>query len=165
MKKSWQEKMADKPKLPKTLTLEKGFPCYNAVHSMGVNAGESVVLVNASEIIPIMQKVPKGKLITIIEICKNIAKKHKTKGCCSLVSGIHVMTIANTVSEIISEGIKSDIAKIPYWRTVKSHGELNPKYPGGLENHAELLKKEGFKIEKKGKRWFIKDWEKYLIEI
>jgi len=165
MSKTWVEKIIDKPQFPKILKLKKRLPCYTAVHSMGVNAGEDVVLVNASEIISIMREVPKGNLITIIEICKIIAKKHKTKGCCSLVSGIHVMTIANAVEEVILQGGKSDIANIPYWRTVKSHGELNPKYPGGLENHAKKLEKEGYSITKKGKRWFVADYEKYLIKI
>ena len=164
MAKTWVEKMADKKTMPKILKLEKGFPCYNAVHSMGAEAGDKVVLVNASEIAPIMQKVPKGKLISIIEICNIVAKKHKTKGCCSLVAGIQVMTIANAVEEVLVNKIKSDVAKIPYWRTVKSHGELNHKFPGGLEGHAKLLEKEGSKIEKKGKRWFVKDYEKFLVK-
>lgn len=30
MKKTWQEKLKDKPSFPKVLRLEKGFPCYNA---------------------------------------------------------------------------------------------------------------------------------------
>ena len=45
-KKSWQEKLADKKGLPKVLRLEKSFPCYNAVHKMGAEVGDEVVLVN-----------------------------------------------------------------------------------------------------------------------
>jgi alkylated DNA nucleotide flippase Atl1 len=163
MKKTWVEKLEDKENLPKVLKLEKRFPCYNAVHKMGANAGDPVVLVNASEIIPIMSSVPKGKLITIREICQGIAKKYKVKGCCSLTTGIFIMTIANAAEEAISQGAESDLTKTPYWRTLKADGFLNEKYPGGLEVHRELLQKEGFKVIARGKKYQVADLEKYLI--
>ncbi|GAI11610.1 unnamed protein product, partial [marine sediment metagenome] len=95
MKKTWQEKLKDEPSFPKVLRLEKGFPCYNAVHKMGAEAGDDVVLVNPSEVVEIMKQVPKGKLITIVEICKKIAKQHGVPACCTLTTGIFIMTAAN----------------------------------------------------------------------
>ena len=77
MKKTWVQKCEDKKTLPKVLKLEKRFPCSNAVHKMGANEGDPVVLVNASEIMPIMARVPKGKLIAIGDICRTVAKKPK----------------------------------------------------------------------------------------
>ena len=68
MRKTWQEKLEDKVSLPKVLRLEKRFPCYSAVHNMGVEVGDEIVLVNPSEVVAIMKQVLKGKLITIIEI-------------------------------------------------------------------------------------------------
>ena len=128
MKKTWQEKLEDKASLPKVLKLEKGFPCYNAVHKMGAEAGDDIVLVNPSEVLEIMKQVPKGKLITIVEICKKIAKQHNVKGCCSLTTGIFIMTAANAAEQAARDEKSLDI---PYWRTLKSGGFLNPKYPGG----------------------------------
>lgn len=162
MKKTWVQKLEDKKTLPKVLKLEEGFPCYNAVHKMGACAGDPVVLVNASEIIPIMADVPKGKLITIREICQKIAKVHKVKGCCSLVTGIFIMTTANAVEEVIAGGTKSSLADIPYWRTLKTDGFLNEKYPGGSEAHKKLLEKEGYKVIARGKKYQVEDFEKYL---
>jgi hypothetical protein len=78
-KKLWQEKLRDKKCLPKILKLEERFPCYDALHKMGAEAGDKVVLVNLSEIVEVMKNVPKGKLITIVEICKKIAMKHGLK--------------------------------------------------------------------------------------
>jgi alkylated DNA nucleotide flippase Atl1 len=52
----------------------------------------------------------------------------------------------------------------PYWRTLKNNGELNKKYPGGAENQKKLLEKEGHVIINKGKRIFVKDFEKYLMK-
>jgi len=68
VKKTWQEKLGDKASLPKVLKLEKGFPCYNAVHKMGAEAGDDIVLVNPSVVVEIMKQVPKGKLITIVDM-------------------------------------------------------------------------------------------------
>ena len=70
------------------MELEGRFPCYNAVHKMGAEAGDPVVLVNPSEVVEAMKDIPQGNLITILEICKNIAKTHGAKGCCSLTTGI-----------------------------------------------------------------------------
>lgn len=44
---------------------------------------------------------------------------------------------------------------IPWWRTLKSNGELNEKYPGGVENQKKLLEKEGHKIIQKGKSFSL----------
>jgi hypothetical protein len=165
MAKTWLEKLEDKETFPKVLELEKRFPCYNAVHKMGAEVGDPIVLVNASEIIPIMAEVPKGSLVTIVEICKKIAEKHNVKGCCSLTTGIFIMTIANAVEEAKAKGEKSSLTDIPYWRTLKADGFLNPKYPGGQEAHKKLLVKEGFKIIPRGKKYQVAELEKYVIKI
>lgn len=161
-KKSWQEKLADKKNLPKVLKLQKTFPCYNAVHKMGAEAGDEVVLVNPSEVVAIMKQVPKGKLITLAEICKSLAKKHQVKGCCSLTTGIFTMTAANAAEEAASQGTALDI---PYWRTLKIDGYLNEKYPGGVLAHKKLLEQEDFTVLSKGKKYFVKDFEKYLFQV
>ena len=160
MKKTWQEKLEDKTSLPKVLRLEKGFPCYNAVHKMGAEAGDEVVLVNPSEVVAIMKQVPKGKLTTIIEICKKIAKQHGVRGCCSLTTGIFIMTAANAVEEASNEGKSLDI---PYWRTLKADGFLNAKYPGGQEAHKRMLEQEGHRVLQKGRKFLIQDFQKHLV--
>jgi alkylated DNA nucleotide flippase Atl1 len=162
MRKTWQEKLEGKPSFPKVLRLEKRFPCYNAVHKMGAEVGEDVVLVNPSEVVAIMKQVPKGKLITIVEICKKIAAQHDVKGCCSLTTGIFIMTAANAVEEASKEGKSLDI---PYWRTLKTDGFLNEKYPGGQEAHKKLLEEENFRVIARGKKYRVVDCEKYLMKL
>jgi len=162
MKKTWQEKLKDKSSFPKVLRLEKGFPCYNAVHKMGAEVGDSVVLVNPSEVAAIMKQVPEGKLITIVEICKQIARYHGVKACCSLTTGIFIMTAANAVEEAGREG-KS--LGIPYWRTLKADGFLNEKYPGGQETHKRLLEGENFRVIARGKKYQVGYYEKYLMKL
>jgi hypothetical protein len=158
-RKSWQEKLADKPQFPKVLTLERRFPCYNAVHSMGAEEGERVVLVNPSEVTAIMKTVPKGRLITIVEVCKSIAKAHGVQGCCSLTTGIFITIAANAAEEAAREG--KDLG-IPYWRTLKSQGFLNEKYPGGIRAHRRLLEQEGFTVRARGKRAFVENYAECL---
>jgi alkylated DNA nucleotide flippase Atl1 len=161
-KKSWMEKLEDKKNLPKVLTLQKSYPCYNAVHKMGVEIGDTVVLANPREVVHLMKQVPKGKLITLTEICKALAKKHHVQGCCSLTTGIFVMTAANAAEEAVAQGASLDI---PYWRTLKIDGFLNEKYPGGALSQKKLLEHEGFTILKKGKKFVVKDFERYLAVV
>ena len=55
----------------------------------------------------------------------------------------------------------------PYWRTLKSKGELNEKYPDGLEAQAEKLRAEGHEIEvdRAGKPKRVKGWEKKVVGV
>jgi len=161
-KKSWQEKLADKDNFPKVLKLGKKFPCYHAVHKMGVEEGDSIVLANPGEIVEIMKRIPEGRLITIVEICKKIAQRHHVQGCCTLTTGIFIMTAANAVEEAEREGRRLNV---PYWRTLKAEGYLNEKYPGGEEAQKILLEKEGIPVTKKGKKYFIQNYQDYLFSL
>jgi hypothetical protein len=99
---------------------------------------------------------------TLATLTKRIAEKHRAKACCSLTTGIFVMTAANATQEAAKEG-KS--LRVPYWRTLKPGGFLNEKYPGGAEAHRELLEKEGFKVVGKGRRFVVSDYQKYLADV
>lgn len=160
-KKTWREKLDDKEGLPKVLKLERRKPCFNALHKMGVDVGEDVVLVNPGEIVACMKKVPHGRLVSIVEICRHIAEKHRVKGCCSLTAGIFIMIAAHAAEEAKREGTDLDI---PYWRTLKTDGYLNEKFPGGAESHKALLEKEGFKVVRAGKRWRVDNYQAYLVD-
>lgn len=85
-KKTWAQKIEDKGDFSKVSRSEKGFSCYNAMRKMGASEGDAIVLVNPSEILPIMAKVPWGRLMTIRETCRRIAEDHDVKGCCSLTT-------------------------------------------------------------------------------
>ncbi len=41
---------------------------------------------------------------------------------------------------------------MPYWRTLKSNGELNLKFPNAPKEQIVLLENEGFEIISKGKK-------------
>ena len=58
--------------------------------------------------------------------------------------------------------------KTPYWRTLKANGELNEKYPGGIQAQKVRLEAEGHIIIQKGRkniRYYVKDYENFLFEM
>ena len=81
-----------------------------------------------------------------------------------MTTGIFAGIAARAAEEAATEGRK-DIT--PYWRTLKAGGNLNEKYPGGVEAQAARLQSEGHTIEtgKNNKPKKIKDFEKALVEV
>lgn len=109
----------------------------------------------------LMKKVPKGKLITVGKMRAYLAKKNGADFTDPMTAGIFVLIVAWA-----SFQRKTDIT--PYWRTLKSDGELNVKYPGAIELQKKLLEDEGHTIVTKGTkniRYFVKDFEESLIEL
>jgi len=156
-KKTWSLKLRDNKGLPK---VEEITP--KMAGRWGTKSGDTMVIPAPVEVDEIMRKVPKGKLITINEIRSVLARKHKATIACPMTTGIFVWISANAAEEEREEG-KKDIT--PYWRTLKTGGEINPKYPGGVEKQKRLLEEEGHKIVKKGKKYIVQDYEKYLCEL
>lgn len=155
-RKSWQEKLADSKGLPK---VEK------ITGKMSKRWGTGTVVIPApKEVDEIMKKVPRGKLITINQIRTMLAQKHGATIGCPITTGIFAWVAAHAAAEAAAEG-KRNIT--PYWRTLKSEGEINEKYPGGVEAQSMRLKEEGHSIEPgKGKRPpKVKDFEKYLVKL
>jgi len=153
-RKSWQEKLADDKDLPR---VEK------ITDKMSKRWGEGTFVIPAPrEVDEIMREVPEGKLITINQIRQILAKKHNATIACPITTGIFAWIAAHAAEEARAEG-KKDIT--PWWRTLKTGGILNEKYPGGIERQKELLKKEGHKIIQKGKKYVVADFEKHLIQL
>ncbi len=150
-KKTWLEKLHDSKDLPKIVELEG---------KLAKKFGEGTMVVPAPiEVDEIMRKVRKGKLLTINRIREILAEKHGTTTACPITSGIFAWIAAHAAEEAKEQGKKRIT---PWWRTLKGKGELNPKYPGGIEKQMELLEAEGFKIMPKGKKFVVADYEKYL---
>jgi hypothetical protein len=53
----------------------------------------------------------------------------------------------------------------PHWRTLKTGGELNPKYPGGVPALKKLLAAEGHKVIRRGKKHIVRDYERRLANL
>jgi len=138
-RKSWREKLADAKDLPKT-----------------------IVVPAPMEVDEVMRRVPKGKLATINELRTCLARKHGTTVACQMTTGIFAWIAAHAAAEARAAGEK-DIT--PYWRTLKTGGELNPKYPGGIPALKKLLAAEGHKVVQKGKKHIVADFESKLAAL
>ncbi|NMD20756.1 MAG: hypothetical protein GYA76_10910 [Verrucomicrobia bacterium] len=108
----------------------------------------------------LMKQVPKGRVVTIDELRAALAAKHKVTFACPLTTGIFSWIAAHAAAEAEVEGEKR---VTPYWRTLKTGGEINPKYPGGVDAVAKRLRAEGHKLARKGKRVLVADYEQALF--
>ncbi|MDR0448411.1 MAG: MGMT family protein [Treponema sp.] len=149
IKKSFNEKLAFSGDLPKvvTLTSPRLIERYKA---------ETMAIVPAREYDSLMKKVSKGRLSTIDRMMTYMARKYKADCACPMTAGMFV-NIAAAASE--ERGGKNET---PYWRTLKKDGQLNEKYPGGIERQKVRLEKEGHTIIQKGKRCLVVDYEKKI---
>jgi len=153
-KKSWCEKLEDDKDLPR---VEKITGKMSKRWGIG-----TVVIPVPREVDEVMRKVPEGKLITINEIRSVLARKHRATIGCPITTGIFAWIAAHAAEEQKEKGEKNIT---PYWRTLKSGGEINAKYPGGAEAQKRLLEKEGHRVVQKGKKYVIVDFEKALAKI
>ncbi|HEX7860756.1 MAG TPA: hypothetical protein VF773_10545 [Verrucomicrobiae bacterium] len=153
-RKTWTEKLHDHKGLPKVGAIEG---------KMSTRWGTGTMVVPAPiEVKELMDKVPKGKLTTINELRAALAKKHGTSIACPITTGIFAWIAANAAEEAAAAGAKRIT---PYWRTLKTNGELNPKYPGGINALRAKLKAEGHSVTKKGNRYFVTDLDTLVVQI
>ena len=109
----------------------------------------------------VMKKVPYGKVTTIGKIREYFARQSGGDFTEPITAGIFV-SIAAWASYQRSKD------ETPYWRTLKAHGELNAKYPGGIEAQKEKLEAEGHTIIQKGRKnikYYVKDYERVLWDL
>lgn len=109
----------------------------------------------------VMRRVPKGMVITVGDIRKYFAVRNDADFTDPITAGIFC-SIAAWASFQRSDN------KTPYWRTLKTNGELNPKYPGGVEEQKKLLEVEGHTVIQKGRtniRYYVKDYERFLYRL
>ena len=152
---SWQKKLADAKDLPKVVKIEG---------KMSKKWGTGTCAIPAPmEVDELMRKVPKGRVTTINDIRSAVAKRHKATIGCPITCGIFAWIAANAAEESRAEGKKRIT---PYWRTLKTGGELNPKYPGGVRAQSAHLREEGHTIQaEKGKKPpKVKDFQKRLVK-
>ena len=150
-RKSFNEKLHDSKDMPKIVEVTEP----KAVMRYG---GTKMLIAPPMAYDNIMRKVPKGRLITSDYIREYLAKSYDADYTCQLTAGIFINIAAHASSE-------RGIDETPYWRTLKKDGELNEKYPAGIEGHKMHLEKEGHTVMQKGKRFFVKDYQEKLFKL
>ncbi|MFM8470302.1 MAG: hypothetical protein ACKODH_10080 [Limisphaerales bacterium] len=152
-KKTWREKLADSKGLPKVAQV-----CGKLTKRWGEGR---FVIPAPLEVDALMKRVPKGRLVTINELRDALATKHKTDFACPMTTGIFSWIAAHAAAEAEAGGTKRIT---PYWRTLKAGGEVNAKYPGGIDGLRARLEAEGHQVKQKGKRFLVVDFEKHLVK-
>jgi hypothetical protein len=151
-KKSWREKLADDKGLPKVAKV---------TGEMSQRWGRGTMVIPApTEVDALMKQVPLGRVVTINELRATLAKIHKVDFACPITTGIFSWIAAHAAAEAEAEGARKIT---PFWRTLKSGGEVNPKFPGGVEHIAKRLRAEGHQTVLKGKKTFLADHETKLF--
>lgn len=109
----------------------------------------------------LMKKVPSGKLITVGRLREYLAKQNGADFTDPMTAGIFVSIVAWA-------SYQRDKNITPFWRTLKSDGELNAKYPEAISLQKKLLEQEGHIVISKGtknKRYYVKDFEKFIFDL
>ena len=153
-RKSFNEKLQNSKDMPKIVVIddEKSIERYG---------GSQMLIAPPLEYNEIMAQIPEGKLITTREIREYLAKKHNAEFTCPMTAGIFISLSAQASCERTED-------RIPFWRTLKTDGELNPKYPGGIEYQKEKLASEGHTFTKKGRkniRYFVENYDNFLYDL
>jgi 6-O-methylguanine DNA methyltransferase, DNA binding domain len=151
-KKSWREKLADNKGFPKVSPID-------GAKSKRWGAG-TFVIPAPMEVDELMRRVPKGRLTTMEELRKTLAQRHGATIACPITTGIFAWIAAHAAAEAEAEGGRKTT---PYWRTLKTGGEVNPKYPGGITGLKRKLSAEGHRVVQKGKRFFVEDFERKVV--
>lgn len=109
----------------------------------------------------VMKQVPRGKVTTVGEIREYFARQNGADFTEPMTAGMFVSIAAWASTQRTQD-------ETPYWRTLKADGELNDKFPGGVQAQREKLEAEGHKIVQKGRtklRYFVADFEKVLFSL
>lgn len=109
----------------------------------------------------LMKRIPRGKVITVGALREHLARENDADFTDPITAGIFV-----SIAAWASYQRSGD--ETPYWRTLKANGELNAKYPGGVEAQKEMLEKEGHTVIQKGRtniRYYVRHYEKALFTL
>lgn len=154
-RKSWREKLENPVAgLPKVCEVPDEW-----VKRMG---GRQILVPTPKMVDEHIRTVPERKLVTVGQIRRRLAEPFQADSTCPMTTGIFLRIVSEAAEEDRAAG-KTPIT--PYWRVVKDDGSLNPKFPGGVEGHAEKLREEGHEIVAgKGKKPpRVVDFEKSLV--
>lgn len=146
-KKDFNAMLHDSKDMPKIITItdEKSIARYG---------GSRMYLAPPLAYDRLMRQVPKGKLVTVGQLRELLARQAGADFTDPITAGIFVSLAAWASAQRAGD-------ETPYWRTLKAEGELNPKYPGGVEA-------EGHTVLRRGRtnfRYFVEDLAGALLDL
>ncbi len=142
----------------------KDMPKINIIEdkkTINIYGGDKMVIAPPIDYDLLIKQIPNGKLCTSSILRDFLKNKYNADFTDPLTSGIFINIVAWA-----SYQRKEDIT--PFWRVIKTDGMLNLKYPEAITLQKKLLENEGYEIILKGKKnikYYVKDYEKYLIDV
>lgn len=121
--------------------------------------GERMYLAPPTDYDAVMRRVPPGRLTTVGDIRAYFARENGADFTDPITAGIFVSIAAWASHQ------REGRDETPWWRTLKANGELNPKYPGGVQAQRERLEAEGHTVAARGRkniRYFVIGYEAFL---
>ncbi len=152
-KKDFNKMLKSNKNMPKIILIEDE----NTINKYG---GNKMLVASPSNYDDLIKKLPKGKITTTSDIRKYLAKEFDVDFVDPMTAGIFI-----NITAWASYQRTNDIT--PFWRVLKSNGELNEKYPEGILLQKRLLEEEGHTIITKGKKnikYYVKDFENFLFD-
>lgn len=137
------------------------FQTITDIKSIQKYGGDKMYFAPPIEYDKVMKLVPYGKVTTVGSIREYFAKLSGADFTEPITAGIFTSIVA-WASYQRSEN------ETPYWRTLKANGELNSKYPGGVEEQRKKLESEGHTIIQKGRsnnKYYVQNYENALFEL
>ncbi|MDR2035107.1 MAG: MGMT family protein [Coriobacteriales bacterium] len=151
-RKTFQEKLNSSGDLPKIVRIDDP----KGAARLGKEPGCLMLIAPALDYDVLMRLIPEGKLATSEQMRAQLARLAGADAVCPLTAGIFINVVAHASEE------RAGVDPVPWWRTLKGRGELNPKYPEGVLLQKGLLESEGHVITQKGNRFFVQDYEQSL---
>jgi alkylated DNA nucleotide flippase Atl1 len=137
------------------------FQTITDIKSIQKYGGDKMYFAPPIEYDKVMKLVPYGKVTTVGSIREYFTKLSGADFTEPITAGIFTSIVA-WASYQRSEN------ETPYWRTLKANGELNSKYPGGVEEQRKKLESEGHTIIQKGRsnnKYYVQNYENALFEL
>lgn len=107
----------------------------------------------AATVEALVREIPEDTLATTALLQSELASRRKVQVTCPVALRQALQDIASRAS-----------AGIPYWRVIKSNGELCSYFPGGREEQGAHLAREGFRIDGSGKALKVIDFKARLAQ-
>lgn len=124
--------------------------------------GSTMLLAPPADYDAVMRLVPPGRLVTVGMIRDCLARRAGADFTDPMTAGIFVSIAAWASFQ------RHGVDETPWWRTLKAHGELNEKYPGGADAQRIRLEAEGHSIVRRGRtnvRLYVRDYESALFDL
>jgi len=150
-KRSLNDQLQDNKGLPKVSILEDP-------KAIALYGGNRLLIAPPMAYDELMRQVPEGKVTTSDRIRAHLAARYGADNTCPLTAGIFINLAAKA-------SLERETDETPFWRTLKKDGELNEKYPEGVEGQKQRLELEGHIVVQKGKRYFVQNFERKLFDL